>query len=537
MRVVALSTFAAAALAACGGGSATTVSLADAHTFTDVVGALPGNLDETGTPDAASTALLPTWSSELVRPAPAAPGAHARLPADDAVVPYLATSWRSDANGNYTFELRHHVRGDSGDPFTSQDVRWSIERELARSPVAPFLFSLVHINAANPVTILSRYRVRINVTAPSPFTLSVLASPDAAIYDSALYRLHATAADPWAQQWGSIHSGTFGAYWVSWFLPRKELDLRANAGFWRQPYYNHIVIRQVPHSGTRLNAVLSGAAMHTTSLAWGDFVTAVDTGASHGVSARILQTGPGVMAWHLNVSRGPLANAMVRRALSLSVNRIEIADAMYTSYDSPSALTIPAAFGQAQPATYDPVQARSLLRAAGYPPPTTLTLTIYTNESETDGEASRLFGYLREQLLANIGVNLDVTYINDTDQLLRYEHEHRAQSTIDVIAPLLGGAGFLLEQNANASLDRASPAADQQYRSATLQPLLDQLLTSPPGPAAQALIQQAAAIIDADVPTINLVAVPIQNVTSANVTGYAAYTQPVVYYENLHPTG
>jgi len=29
----------------------------------------------------------------------------------------------------------------------------------------------------------------------------------------------------------------------------------------------------------------------------------------------------------------------------------------------------------------------------------------------------------------------------------------------------------------------------------------------------------------------------VQNVSRANVTGYAAYTQPVIYYENLHPTG
>ena len=38
-------------------------------------------------------------------------------------------------------------------------------------------------------------------------------------------------------------------------------------------------------------------------------------------------------------------------------------------------------------------------------------------------------------------------------------------------------------------------------------------------------------------PTVNLVALPVQNVTRANVTGYAAYTEPVTYYEYLHPTG
>jgi hypothetical protein len=29
----------------------------------------------------------------------------------------------------------------------------------------------------------------------------------------------------------------------------------------------------------------------------------------------------------------------------------------------------------------------------------------------------------------------------------------------------------------------------------------------------------------------------VQNVTRAGVEGYAAYTQPVTYYENLHPAG
>src|SRR5450755_3812925 len=197
MRVAALAVLAAAALAGCGGGTAKssdsrTNTTPPGHTFVDLVGELPTNLDETGTPDTAATRLLPSWSSELVRPKGAAPGPNAVLAPDDAVVPYLATSWQRDPNGDYTFRLRHRVRGVSGNPFTAADVKWSLERAVARSPVAPFLFALGHIDSANPVTVLDDYRVRINVTAPSPFTLSVLASYDAAIYDSALYRSHAT---------------------------------------------------------------------------------------------------------------------------------------------------------------------------------------------------------------------------------------------------------------------------------------------------------------------------------------------------------
>ena len=54
-------------------------------------------------------------------------------------MPYLATSWQRAGDGSYTLALRRGVHGVSGDPFTAADVRWSLERAAARSPVAPFL--------------------------------------------------------------------------------------------------------------------------------------------------------------------------------------------------------------------------------------------------------------------------------------------------------------------------------------------------------------------------------------------------------------
>jgi peptide/nickel transport system substrate-binding protein len=540
-RAAALSVLAAACLAACGSGgpgsssssSASAVSVTAAHTFTDLVTEVPLDIDETATPDTASTQLLPSWSSELVRPAGAAPGPDAQLPADGAVVPYLATSWQRDANGSYTFELRRGVRGDSGDPFTAADVRWSLERALASSPVAPFLLELAHIDVHDPVTIIDSHRVRINVTSPSPFTLSVLASYDAGIYDSALYRLHASAADPWALAWGSQHSASFGAYWVAFFVPGREIVLNANSGFWRRPWYRRVVIRAVPNPGSRLSDVLSGAATHTSELAWAEFQEAVNLDAAAGVSATVLQTGPGVIAWHLNVAHGPLANAQVRQALTLGVNRLELANGIDGTFDQPDALTIPAAFGQNQPPDYDPEEARSLLRAAGYPPGA-LTINIDTNNSELQGNAAAVLGFLRDDMV-EIGVNLRMSYVDNPDQLLAIEQHAAVESTIDSQTPLLGGPAFLLEEIGNAAIDPFSLAAQQHFASPTLQSQLDQLRDSPGGSATSTLVAAAAQTIDSEMATVNFVALPLQNVTRSNVTGYAAYTQPVTYYENLHP--
>ena len=159
---VALAALAAASLsvvAGCGtgaqAGNPTASPQIGAHTFVDLVPELPNDLDDTGTPGTETDLLLPSWSGELVRPAGATPGPNAVLPPDDAVVPYLATSWTSEPDGDYVFQLRRGVRGPTGDLFTAEDVRWSLERAIARDPEAPFLYSLAHIDLADPVTILS----------------------------------------------------------------------------------------------------------------------------------------------------------------------------------------------------------------------------------------------------------------------------------------------------------------------------------------------------------------------------------------------
>ncbi len=539
IRVAALAVLAAlgaAALAACGGsgqGATATVAIVNGpHTFTDLVGELPTDLDETGTPSPAAASILPSWSSELVRPAPTTPGPNTQLPPDGAVVPYLATSWQRSPDGSYTFELRSGVRGATGDPFTAADVRWSLRRALARSPVAPFLFALARIDTADPVTVIDSRRVRINTTAPSPFTLSVLASYDLAIYDSALYRAHATASDPWAQSWGATHSASFGAYSVALFVPRREIVLDANPGFWRHPYYTQVVIREVISAAARAAAVLAGSATHTSGLDSTEYDTAAANGRADGVSATILQTGPSVLAWHLNLASGPLANPLVRQAINLGINRAEIASMLPGSGEQPSVLTVPAAFGAAQPTSYDPEQARSLMRAAGYG--AGIEVNVYTNGDELGDDGSLVLNILYNDM-SQIGVILNTTYVDDTDQLLALEQNPGLESTIETDTPLLGGAGFLIEQDTNAALDPVSPAAEQHYASSSLQALADQLSESGGGPPTQALIAQAAASLDTTAATINLLAIPVQNVTRSDVTGYSAYTVPVTYYENLHP--
>jgi ABC-type transport system substrate-binding protein len=519
-------------VAGCGSSAGRhSVRVPRSRTFVDLVPALPSDLDESGTPGAA-TELLQSWSSELVRPSAAPPGADTVLPGADSVVPYLATSWHASPGGDYTFDLRRGVRGSTGDTFTAADVSWSIERDLATSPVAPFLFSLANLDVRDPVTILGRYAVRINVSAPSPFLLGVLAWFDEGIYDRKLYLAHATASDPWAERWGATHSANFGAYYVSSFLAGRRVVLLANPHSWVHPYYRKVEIKEVSSAGHRVAALLDGSADHTSAIDWKDYTDVALYGAASQVSASILQTGPTVESWLLNVSRGPLANVLVRRALNLAVERSDLSGKIYYGHATPDVLAVPSVYGQAQPAGYDLVEARRLLAAAGYDKG--FKLRVYVDAEIAGGDEAKELALLASQL-SEVGVTLVPVVVYNEDQLLAVAQAHRLDSTIEDIAPVLGGAGFTLIEDDDPSIDVASPAAADRYRNATLEALLARLRTTPAGAAAKRLVAQAEQIVDADVPAVNFFELPVENITRSNVTGYGAYAEPVTYYEYLHP--
>ena len=353
--------------AGCGSSSAgRSAAVPRNRTFIDLVAALPGDLDESATPGPAG-AIVQSFSSELVRPASAPPGPGAVLPATGAVVPYLATSWRVGRGGDYTFTLRHGVRGATGDPFTAADVSWSIRRDIAISPTAPFLFSLANLNARDPVTVLGPYTVRINVTAPSTFLLAVLSWFGEGVYDRRLYLAHATATDPWAEHWGATHSASFGAYYVSSYLAGRRIVLLANPGSWERPYFRKVEIIQDGSGGRRMASVINGSADHTSGVDWSTFTQArLYATASH-VNVGILQTGPAVEWWLTDDAHRPLSSPLVRRALSLALERSDLSGRLYGGHATVDVLAAPAAYGQPQPDGYDAVQASGCSRRPAIP--------------------------------------------------------------------------------------------------------------------------------------------------------------------------
>ena len=111
--------------------------------------------------------------------------------------------------------------------------------------------------------------------------------------------------------------------------------------------------------------MISGALDHSTDLDWKDYTNALFYASHSHVKTRILQTGPTVESWFLNLSSGPLRKLAVRQALELAIDRANLAGRVYAGYATPDVLAIPPIYGQLQPGGYDLAAARRLLAGAG----------------------------------------------------------------------------------------------------------------------------------------------------------------------------
>src|SRR5437868_3293242 len=126
----------------CSAGSSASVS-AGPDTLSVGFTAEPANLDFTRTDGAAiPQALLTNVYEGLVK-----------LDANGKIVPLLAQSWTvSDDHRTYDFELRPGVTFGNGQPFTSEDVKFSLDR----------------VKTAWTISLKSKMDVVDHVETPSP---------------------------------------------------------------------------------------------------------------------------------------------------------------------------------------------------------------------------------------------------------------------------------------------------------------------------------------------------------------------------------
>ena len=76
---------------------------------------------------------------------------------DGKLAPGLATEWKLQGQTTWVFKLRPGVKYHNGDPFTSADAKWSLERTYdpnAKTRVATIFLTIDKIEAPDPMTLV-----------------------------------------------------------------------------------------------------------------------------------------------------------------------------------------------------------------------------------------------------------------------------------------------------------------------------------------------------------------------------------------------
>jgi peptide/nickel transport system substrate-binding protein len=162
--------------------------------------------------------------------------------------PSLATDWTVSPDGTtYSFRLRRNVRFSSGNPLTSADVKWSLDRvRYLKSNPAFFLNSVEEILTPDPSTVV------LKLKAPNPSLLPILASSSLGAIDSKLVSQKGGDASPDAKDRDKAEpfllaqSAGTGAYVMERYVPDQEVVLVRNPNHWRgAPKLQRIVIRNI----------------------------------------------------------------------------------------------------------------------------------------------------------------------------------------------------------------------------------------------------------------------------------------------------
>jgi peptide/nickel transport system substrate-binding protein len=286
------------------------------------------------------------------------------------IEPLLASSWTvSDDGLVYTFTLRDDVTFVSGNPLTAGDVVFSFDRlKNVRAQPSFLADPIASVEAVDDAT------VAITMVAPRPSFLAELANTAFSVTDAEVVRANggtdaadAAETDSAQSHLNQTSAGT-GPYVLESWTPQDRTVLVRNPSYWgEQPFFDRIIIVNIPEAATQRVALVSGDIDLATDLT-PDQVVALEGNADIGIFL-----GPGRWTHFLLMNRdpdigGPMANPLVARAVRYALDYQGYRDLWAGSVTPGSNMWIglAGAFGQDRAMERDVERARELMAEAGY---------------------------------------------------------------------------------------------------------------------------------------------------------------------------
>jgi peptide/nickel transport system substrate-binding protein len=316
---------------------------------------------------------------------------------DGKLYPGLATEWKLTDPTTWSFKLRPGVKFHNGDPFTSADAKFSIERTYdpaAKTMVATALSTIDRIEAPDPHSLVIRTK------KPDPLLAARLGFYGGQIVPKKY--LEAVGNDAF----NAKPVGTGPVRFASWVKDDKAV-FDANPDYWGGRIdMDRWIMRPLPETAPRIAALLKGEVDIITQLPPDQEERLMGYPTTRVAGA--LYAGLYVLGVNSKVK--PLDNPLFKQALSLAIDRDAIVkelwrgrgivpNSMIAKGDNHYDASLP-------PLPYSPPEARDRLKKSGYKgEPVYIETTIaYVSQDKAMSEAIAA-------MWKDIGVNVVIEVI------------------------------------------------------------------------------------------------------------------------------
>lgn len=330
------------------------------------------------------------------------------------LMPGLADSWDVSEDGLvYTFHLHEGVTFHNGDPFTADDVVYTVNRMMDPATLAKntdIYYGIVagaadfydgNADSVSGVEALDDYTVRFTLeNAYAPF-LSCLATPGGSIYNR--------ESTEGVEDFGVNPAACFGTgpFQVTEWELGSKVTVVANPDYFKgAPAIDGITMTITKDADTQRMMFEEGSIdVFNFDYAESQLQWFLDNGYEDQI---VSGSRAGTYYFMFNTAIEPLNDVNVRKALQMAVDRQAILDALYSGEGQVLSTFIPEGVlshnADAEAIPYDPDQAKALLAEAGYPDGFDMQIAIMADSSTSLTVSTILQSYFKQ-----VGVNVEIT--------------------------------------------------------------------------------------------------------------------------------
>ena len=354
-------------------------------------------------------------------------------------VPGVAEHWNISADGrNYTFHLRASARWSNGDNVTAYDFAYAIKRALSPQLACEYsylLFPLLNAEAyttgtlkdfsAVGVKVLDAQTLELTLGRPCPYLPTLVAHQVwYPVHEKTLVKFDAfnKRGTAWTKPENFVGNGPFV---LKTWEPNSRITVARNPLYWDNTH-NHLngVVFYPNDNIATDEANFRSGQLHITWDLLHDRLIHYRKEAPYLLRVDSLSDSSFL---RFNVTKAPLNDSRIRRALSLAIDREAIArDVLYQSRTAAYALT-PLHTGGYSPkpeAVTDILLAKQLLKEAGYPEGK--GFPVLELQMNTDAINTKIFEAVQEMWRHTLGIkinlaNLDFRIWLDNQRTLSYQ--------------------------------------------------------------------------------------------------------------------